>query len=487
MTTKKKLTILDFQGSKDTKAVAVLDTSVLLVDGLKLLQYLKNCTVVIPSVVITELESKRTTNHLGFFAREWLRLFEELRVNHSDTLAEEGVLLPDADNVTLRVEPNHTNQESLAKHMRDGSNDATILAVAHNLQVEYQEIGEPTEVAVVSNDVPMRLKATLFLHLQAFEFSPANVMRSDEVFDGTYDVLLSEDDLEDGSYSKKNLSQNVLELATDILPDEDERSYYSVVRVDTEDVQNAEAIYAMSGDSLEPLQRKRRVSNIVGRTFEQDAALQYLTDRNIDIVSLGGRAGTGKTLLALAAAFDQITSGAYQKVTVYKSLHEMGVGQELGFLPGGVDEKMEAWAGAIFDAIDVLAAEKKSNKKKSGLQGEEAIETEVQRLRGLVDIQPIAYLRGRSIANSFIILEEAQNFSRAEILNIISRAGDGSKIIMTWDADQVDNKYLSSGEQSDIWTVVESMRRETLFAHITLSRTERSKVSELASRLLAEG
>lgn len=482
MTTNTTLTLLDLQDTKDKKAVAVLDTSSLLMDGVKLLQYISNCTIVIPSVVISELEAKRTTTNLGFFAREWLRLLERLRVEHRDEL-KRGVFLEECENVEIRVEPNHTNQTSLPSYMQDGSNDATILAVAHNLNIEDENIN----VTVVSNDVPMRLKATLHLDMDAVEFSPSDVLRTDEVFDGTYEVILSEDDLENGSFDRQKISKNVESLALEALPDTDERSYHGVVNIQVEESGTSEH-FALTGNSITTLQRKRRASNIVGRSFEQDTALGYLSDRDVEIISLGGRAGSGKTLLALAAGFEQVSAGAFQKVTVYKSLHEMGVGQEMGFLPGGVDEKMEAWAGAIYDAIDVLAASKKTVKKKSDTpQAEEAIKSEITRLRNLTEVMPIAYLRGRSLSNTYIILEEAQNFSRAEILNIISRVGEGSKLVMTWDADQVDNKYLRSGEQSDVWTIVESMRQEDVFAHITLSKTERSKVSELASRLLAEG
>lgn len=485
--TTQKTTILDLKDLQGERAIAVLDTSSLLMEGTKLLNHLSQCTVVIPSVVIDELEVKRTHATVGFFAREWLRLLETLRVNHRKALGHDGVRLDNYDNVILRVEPNHKNQETLPQHMRDGSNDSTILAVAKNLSLDTDH--ENDTIVVVSNDVPMRLKATLHLELEAVEYSPADVLRSDEVFEGTYTVELATEDLADGSFTANKLTKNVQDLVLEGIPVLEERSYHSIVDVQVEN-DDARVQARVSGDTIRPLQRKQRASNIVGRTFEQDAALEYLMDNSIDIVSLGGRAGTGKTLMALAAGYEQIHQGAYQKITVYKSLHEMGVGQELGFLPGGVDEKMEAWAGAIYDAIDVLATEKKSSRKKvkqGGDQADEAIKQAVSQYRSLMEVMPIAYLRGRSLSNTYIILEEAQNFSRAEILNIISRVGEGSKLVLTWDADQVDNKYLSSGEQSDIWTIVESMRTEDLFAHITLSRTERSRVSELASRLLANG
>lgn len=198
----------------------------------------------------------------------------------------------------------------------------------------------------------------------------------------------------------------------------------------------------------------------------------------IPIVSLGGSAGTGKTLVTMAVAFEELKRKSYDKIMVFRSLHELGQGQEIGFLPGDVNDKMAAWSGAVFDAIDVIAS--KSRKAKS----ETSRDAEVKRLREMVEIAPITFLRGRSLANTFIILEEAQNFSRSEILNILSRAGVGSKIVLTFDAAQVDNRFLQSGKNADIWSVVDSLKDSELFAHVTLQKTERSQVAELASGLL---
>ena len=227
----------------------------------------------------------------------------------------------------------------------------------------------------------------------------------------------------------------------------------------------------LHGSRLEPLKRKTRAARVVARTKEQDVAVAYLKSAacGVPIVSLGGSAGTGKTLLAVASAIDEWQARNYQKVIVFRSLHEMGQGQEMGFLPGNVDEKMEAWAGAVFDAIDVLA---------------NAEQSLVKQFREIVEVSPITYLRGRSLANTFIILEEAQNFSRSEILNILSRVGQDSKVVLTFDAAQVDNRFLQSGKHADIWSVIEDLKTNKLFAHITLVRTERSEVAELASRIL---
>lgn len=162
----------------------------------------------------------------------------------------------------------------------------------------------------------------------------------------------------------------------------------------------------------------------------------------------------------------------------------MGQGQEMGFLPGNVDEKMAAWAGAILDALDVIAGANKTIRRKSGGHADTALQEEAKRLREMIEISPITYLRGRSLANTYIVLEEAQNFSRNEILNILSRVGEGSKVVLTFDAAQVDNKFLQTGPKSDIWSVIDDLKNSDLFAHITLLKTERSRVAELASTIL---
>ena len=197
----------------------------------------------------------------------------------------------------------------------------------------------------------------------------------------------------------------------------------------------------------------------------------------VPIVSLGGSAGTGKTLVAVATGINELKYH-YDKIIVFRSLHELGQGQEIGFLPGDVNDKMAAWSGAVFDAIDVIAS-----KGRSKTQGKPD-DNKIKKYKEMVEIAPITFLRGRSLARTFMILEEAQNFSRNEILNILSRAGEGSKVVLTFDAAQVDNRFLQSGKHADIWSVVDSLKDSDLFAHITLKQTERSEVAELAASIL---
>lgn len=454
--------------------VVVVDTSSLLMAGKVLLKALNNCTLVIPAIVVKELEEQRTQTTIGYFAREWLRFLEELRENHGKELSN-GVLLEKYDSITLRIEPNHRSQDCLPKHLQDGSRDSTILSVAKNLADEIKE----KEVVLLSNDVPMRIHATLDLDIQSYEFN-ANAIVKAQPFDGCYTVEVSEQEYSD------YLNENNASVILSKLPENHAKR--AVVKVLFNDDSTVLNTFLYDDGRLSEVNRKTRSSNIVARTLEQDVAMNYLSKPydDVSIVSIHGKAGGGKTLVTLAVALDELKKGHYQKIMVFRSLHEMGQGQEMGFLPGDVNEKMGAWAGAIHDAIDVLAAAKKPLKKNAGPHAETALQNEAERLRKMIEVSPITYLRGRSLANTFIILEEAQNFSRSEILNILSRAGEGSKIVLTFDDDQVDNRFLQSGSKADIWSVVESLKSERIFAHITLKHTERSYVAEVASRLLAE-
>ena len=460
--------------------LVVADTSSLLMVGTGLLNVLEDCTLVIPSVVVKELEEKRNHSTLGFLSREWIRLLEVLRTDFDRELAT-GVEVSGYKNVKVRVEPNHSTQKSLPEHLRDGSNDSTVLSVAKNLTTE---LGEGS-VVLLSNDTPMRLHSTLDIEIPAFEFNATQIVGA-KPFDGRYEIVLSNEDYlehNDTGYADAKTLENLHSKLFDELPEDCAENAFVIVKLET-----GEVLYnlILQGDELYIVGHKNKAFGITGRTIEQDVAIEYLkaSPDEVPIVSLGGSAGTGKTLVTVAVALEELNAHNYQKVIVFRSLHEMGNGQEMGFLPGNVDDKMEAWAGAVFDALDVLAAKKKPLKKNAGPQAQNAQKEQAKRLREMIEISPITYLRGRSLANTFIILEEAQNFSRSEILNILSRAGEGSKIVLTFDAAQVDNKFLQSGKNADIWSVIDSLKNEDLFAHITLQKTERSRVAEVASRIL---
>lgn len=449
----------------------VVDTSSLLNAGLELLRVIHDCTIIVPSAVVQELEEKRSHQRLGFIARQWLRLIEKLRVNNLKEISK-GVVLEDYDNIVLRIEPNHTNQESLPMHLRNGSVDSTILSVAKNLK------NEGAGIVLLSNDMPMRLHAGLDLGIDAYEYSVVKVSGS-EPFDGVYRVELDPNDADEYFNEQKKKDYVLKKLYEE--HDEDKLAYNAIVEVELGE--GKKEYFTLSGDYIQPLKRKNKCMNITGRTFEQDAALYYLMENveDLPIVSLGGKAGTGKTLLTMAVGLNAVRKyKKYEKLIVFRSLHEMGAGQELGFLPGTVEEKMASWGGAVWDAVEVLA----KGIKGKGTSAEEKKKEAIKQLKDIVEVSPITYLRGRSLANSYIVVEEAQNFSRTELLNILSRVGEGSKIVFTFDSAQVDNRFLQSGSNADVWSVIDDLKSEELFGHVTLKTTERSRIAEIASSLL---
>lgn len=435
----------------------VVDTSSLLVDGTGLLKKMQNCTIVVPSIVVYELEDIRRRNGIiGNIARQWLRFFEELRVEHGVRVAD-GVFLPNYDNLILRIQPNDSSQTILPQHLQNGSADSTILAVAKRLMTKDPN----TITALLSNDVPMRLHATLDLDLEAYDagFFESQVI---EPYTGREYVYLTQEE-----YSNSPLVQGneMDEIGLFLRPYVNPNITHSLVEVTLDETGQTVKRLLKTWDSFREISHKKSVGQLDPQSVEQKVALDYLLEDpdELPLVSLGGSAGTGKTLLTLAAAVCETNAGNYQKILVLRSLHEMGKGQELGFLPGSVEDKMAPWAGAINDALEVI------NTKDTPT----------------LEVSPITYLRGRSLHNTFIILEEAQNFSRNEILNVVSRVGMNSKLVMTFDAAQVDNPFLSAGDKSEIWPLIDRLKSED-FAHITLVKTERSRTSELASKILDE-
>lgn len=435
----------------------VVDTSTLLTAGTELIETFDECVFVIPSVVVRELEDNRAKPTVGFLAREWLRLLEDLRKVHGSSVRE-GVFV--TDTVGIRVEPNHSNQTILPVRLRDGSNDSTVLAVAEAFE------NEGHDVLLLSNDTPMRISATLDLGLDSEEFSLAEI-RSTRCFDGRSTVETSGDLIAE----QLNEGNDSLSIARSVVSSVESLPSHCVLDVKLDDGSIYGSFLKWNCD-VQRLPSSMVASSVVARNLEQRIALSYLkaSAESLPVVSVNGSAGTGKTLLTLAAALEAKAQGHFKKVIVFRSLHEMGQGQELGFLPGDVNDKMSAWSGAVKDAFDVLMKNDKNRSKDIARE---------------VEVAPITFLRGRSLADTFIILDEAQNFSRKEILNVMSRVGQGSKIVIVSDVDQVDNRFLQTGSKSDIWTIVEDLKDDASFAHVTLKKTERSRVAETAAKLLA--
>jgi PhoH-like ATPase len=433
------------QGTSKTsnRRTYVLDTSVLLADPNAVNRFHEH-EVVIPVVVITELEGKRHDPELGYFARSALRFLDDLRVLHG-TL---DVPLPIGDEGgTIRVELNHTDSSSLPSGFRIGDNDTRILSVAKNLS------NEGLDVTVVSKDLPMRVKASA-VGIVAEEYRAELALESG--WTGMRELEIDSLDL-DALYENGMLDlpeARELPCHTGLVLLSDKGSGLGRVTADKQ-------VQLVRGD--------RDAFGIHGRSAEQRIALDLLLDPDIGIVSLGGRAGTGKSAMALCAGLEAtMERGQHKKVVIFRPLYAVG-GQELGYLPGSESEKMGPWGQAVFDTLGAVA---------SPAVIEEILD------RGMLEVLPLTHIRGRSLHDSFVIVDEAQSLERNVLLTVLSRIGANSKVVLTHDVAQRDN--LRVGRHDGVVAVVEKLKGHPLFAHVTLTRSERSPVAALVTEMLED-
>jgi PhoH-like ATPase len=437
------------KNSKATSSAApsartfVLDTSVLLADPGALRRFHEH-EVVLPVVVITELEGKRHHPELGFFARTALRMLDELRITHGRL--DEPVPVGD-EGGSIRVELNHTDADSLPSGFRLGDNDTRILAVARNLA------NEGHAVTLVSKDLPLRIKASA-VGLDAEEYRAEAISDSDTGYTGMAELDVTSGDL-DELYDDGCLD---LEAARD-LPCHNGLVLLSDRGTALGRVGPDKQVHLVRGD--------RDVFGIHGRSAEQRIALEMLLDPEVGIVSLGGRAGTGKSALALCAGLEAVMERRqHKKVVVFRPLFAVG-GQELGYLPGSESEKMSPWAQAVFDTLGALTSP-------------DVIDEVLD--RGMLEVLPLTHIRGRSLHDAFVIVDEAQSLERNVLLTVLSRIGANSKVVLTHDVAQRDN--LRVGRHDGIVAVVEKLKGHPLFAHVTLTRSERSPIAALVTEML---
>jgi PhoH-like ATPase len=423
----------------------VLDTSVLLADPSAMVRFAEH-EVIIPVVVITELEAKRHHPELGYFARNALRILDEVRLEHGRLDAP----LPIGDSGgTLRVELNHTDPMALPPGFRLGDNDSRILAVALNLQAEGND------VVLVSKDLPMRVKASA-VGLAAEEYRAEIALTASSGWTGMAELELPGDAV-DTLYS-----DGIAEIpAASELP-----CHTGLVLMS----ERGKALGRVTPDKKVRLVRgDRDVFGLHGRSAEQRVALDLLLDPEIGIVSMGGRAGTGKSALALCAGLESVMERKlHRKVVVFRPLYAVG-GQDLGYLPGTENEKMSPWGQAVFDTLSALT---------SSAVIDEVVD------RGMLEVLPLTHIRGRSLHDSFVIVDEAQSLERNVLLTVLSRIGTGSRVVLTHDVAQRDN--LRVGRYDGVVSVVEKLKGHPLFAHITLTRSERSPIAALVTEMLEE-
>jgi PhoH-like ATPase len=432
--------------SGEPRRTYVLDTSVLLADPAAIGRFAEH-RVVLPIVVITELEAKRHHPELGYFARQALRTLDDLRVEHGGLDAD----LPVGDlGGSIRVELNHSDPSVLPAGFRLGDSDTRILSVARSLA------SEGDDVVLVSKDLPLRVKAAA-IGLTAQEYRAE--LPPDSGWTGMAELDVTPAEI-DELYDTGKLDS----AAARDLP-----CHTGLVMISGVSGCGSALGRVQPDKSVRLVRGDREAFGLRGRSAEQRVALDLLLDPEVGIVSLGGRAGTGKSALALCAGLEAVLERKqHRKVVVFRPLYAVG-GQDLGYLPGSESDKMNPWAQAVFDTL-------------SAVTSQSVIEEVLA--RDMLEVLPLTHIRGRSLHDSFVIVDEAQSLERGVLLTVLSRIGAGSRVVLTHDIAQRDN--LRVGRHDGVVAVIEKLKGHPLFAHVTLVRSERSQIAALVTEMLED-
>ncbi len=435
----------------------ILDTNVLLHDPRSIFGFGDN-NVVVPIYVIEEIDQfKRDLSSLGRNARQVSRYLDEFR-NLGKLVA--GVSLgPDKGTIRVLI-----TERKLPPELGDGhTTDNHILATA--LELRDREADLPA--VFVTKDTNLRIRAdALGLHAEDYDLEEVNL---DTLWTGVAEVEVDSSAVNDFYASGSVPVQLTAELPS---PNE-----FVVLRDRASAQHSAVGKYSASKQAYVPLVRipKEGVWGIRPRNKEQSFAMDLLLNDEVRLVTIVGKAGTGKTLLAIAAGLQKtMEESVYQKLLVSRPIFPLG--RDIGYLPGSVEEKLNPWMQPIFDNVEYLMNLSRSEKKQ-GRGYHELIDL------GIMEIEPLTYIRGRSIPNQFIIVDEAQNLTPHEVKTIITRVGENTKIILTGDPYQIDNPYVDASNNG-LTTVVERFKGEQLAGHVSLTKGERSPLAELAANLL---
>jgi PhoH-like ATPase len=455
------------------KKTYVLDTNVFLSDPNSIFSFDDN-DVIIPMVVLEELDRFKTRqDEVGRNAREVSRKFDDLRLKGS---LLKGVSLPSGgtcrvshvDDTVLNLLPPEMKQEKSADN----------LIIAQMLSTKTSV----PDAILVSKDINVRIKCdALGIACQDY----LNIKKSlgaDELFTGVA-VVHIEEDLINKFYENKYL---------EISEFQKEQTFYQnqilVLKGPTETTQKS-ALTKLHGDSLVPIEKYEEIFGLRPRNKEQQFSFDLLMDDDIKLVTLTAPAGCGKTLLALAAGLEQLqdvgSHPKYNKLIISRPVQPMG--RDIGFLPGTFEEKMAPWLSPIKDNLEFLFGVKPSKIKKKSTSSDGGIMNEpymsILQEKGLIEVEAITYIRGRSIPNAFIIIDEAQNLSVHELKTIITRVGEGTKIVLTGDIEQIDNPYVDS-YTNGLTYAIEKFKEYPIAGHIKLLKGERSALATLASKIL---
>ncbi|MEK3804985.1 MULTISPECIES: PhoH family protein [Metabacillus] len=439
--------------------IYVLDTNVLLQDPNSIFSFEEN-EVVIPAVVLEEVDSKkRYMDEIGRNARHVSKLIDSLRLIGK---LHEKIPLPGGG--FLRIELNHRSFHELQEIFIEKTNDNRILAVAKNLSIEEETTENGRPVILVSKDTLVRVKADA-IGLIAEDFLSDRVVEIDRIYTGYLDLYISGDDL-NRFYEKNEL----------ILAEVTNHPFYPnqfvIMKNALGGSSSAIGIVDKTGKKVKRLVFDHdHIWGIKPRNVQQTMAMELLLRNDMPLVTLIGKAGTGKTLLALAAGLMQTEDlGSFKKLLVARPI--VPVGKDIGYLPGEKQEKLRPWMQPIYDNLEYLFNAKKPGELDAILAG-----------MGSIEVEALTYIRGRSIPEQFIIIDEAQNLTKHEVKTILTRVGEKSKIVLMGDPEQIDHPYLDE-YNNGLTYVVEKFKDQQIAGHVRLVKGERSGLAQLAADLL---
>ena len=444
----------------DQRKTYVLDTNVLLHDPNSLYAFEEH-EVVIPIKIIEEVDRfKKDLTEVGRNARQISRILDQLRLEHGRPLSQ-GIFLESGGSIRVdlcegvEVTWRWADKEHLA--------DNLLLALANELNNNAQR---PGLVIVVTKDTNLRIKANaLGIRAEDYEHGKVHV---DELYTGQNEMTVSNAELE-ALFKEGRADRADLEAYA--------ANQCLVLRNADRPTQTVLARVAADKTGIQMVKRvKEGVWGILPRNKEQYFALDLLLDDSVKLVTLVGKAGTGKTLLAIAAGLHlSADERIYHRLLVSRPIFPLG--KDIGYLPGDIEDKLNPWMKPVYDNVEFILDSRISGRSSKSRGYEELIS------QGLLEIEPLTYIRGRSIPHQFLIVDEAQNLTPHEIKTIITRAGEGTKIVMTGDPYQIDNPYVDSTSNGLVY-VVEKFRDQPLAGHVTLSKGERSDLAEMAAELL---